>query len=826
MDNCDKAKEQLIDELQQEIIELKRTEVELRLINAYNRGLIEASLDPLVTIDPDGRISDVNAATENFTGYSRDDLIGKSFSDYFTDPEKAKEGYQKVFTNGAVQDYELEIRHRDGHVTPVLYNATVYKDESDNVIGVFAAARDITKQKQAEELQLRDSEEKYRNLFENAPGGMYRSKLDGSGFIAINKKLIEIFGYSEGEMLAEPSTIRWENPDERKVMVQRLQENGILTDYEVNIVTKSREIKTCIASITLYPKQGYLEGTIVDITDRKKIEMALQQSERELYIKNKIVYIFLTFPDDEVYGEILRFILEAMESEYGVFGYIDENGDLVCPSMVGNVMEQCNIPDKDIIFPHETWGNGIWVRALGEKKLLYSNEPSILPEGHLPIARNISAPIIYQGNVIGLLQVANKSTDYDEKDIKIIETIANHVSPVLSARLQREIQEKMRKKAKEELIKSEQLYRSAIESANAIPYIRNSNSDTYEFMGTGIKSLTGYDTNEYTPKIYDSTVQEIIVCGDFANLPENEAKRKFYEQEDIILREEVRIKTRDGKEKWLIDSRVIMPNLEEGSNKSLGILQDITDLKQAEESLKQRVEELARSNAELEQFAYVSSHDLQEPLRKIQAFGDLLKTRYNNVLDERGQDYIQRMQDAAGRMQTLINDLLTYSRVTTKSKPYSTVNLGDVLREVISNLEAHIQQTGGSVEIGDMPTIDAEQMQMYQLLQNLISNGLKFHRPDEPPVVKVHGEIHEGICSIFVEDNGIGFDEQYLDRIFVIFQRLHGRFEYEGTGVGLAICRKIVERHGGSITAKSKPGKGSTFIVTLPIKQDKGGSNV
>jgi len=247
--------------------------------------------------------------------------------------------------------------------------------------------------------------------------------------------------------------------------------------------------------------------------------------------------------------------------------------------------------------------------------------------------------------------------------------------------------------------------------------------------------------------------------------------------------------------------------------------------KRAEEELARHTQELARSNAELEQFAYVTSHDLQEPLRKIQAFGDRLKAGYDEALDERGHDYLERMQNAAGRMQTLINDLLKFSRVTTKAQPLVQVNLAEVVREVVDSLEAHIERTGGRVEVDDMPTIDADPTQMRQLLQNLISNGLKFHKEEEPPVVRVHGKLIDNRCQITVEDNGIGFDEKYLDRIFTIFQRLHGRLEYEGTGVGLAICRKIVERHGGSITAKSTPGQGAKFIVTLPVKQLKEGNN-
>ncbi len=240
-------------------------------------------------------------------------------------------------------------------------------------------------------------------------------------------------------------------------------------------------------------------------------------------------------------------------------------------------------------------------------------------------------------------------------------------------------------------------------------------------------------------------------------------------------------------------------------------LLDITQRKRAEMALLEQADKLARSNAELEQFAYVASHDLQEPLRKIQAFGDRLKTKYEAGLGPEGLDYLTRMQNAAARMQVLIQDLLSLSRVASNSKPFTPVDLGDVVRTVVSDLEMRIQDAGGRVEIGTLPVIFGDRGQMAQLFQNLIGNGLKFRKPGESPLVKIECQPHplpSGASGwqITVEDNGIGFDEKYRDRIFQIFQRLHGRNEYEGTGIGLAICRKIVDRHGGAITANSTPG--------------------
>lgn len=256
-----------------------------------------------------------------------------------------------------------------------------------------------------------------------------------------------------------------------------------------------------------------------------------------------------------------------------------------------------------------------------------------------------------------------------------------------------------------------------------------------------------------------------------------------------------------------------------------GFIHDITKQKLSEERLRRYASELERSNRELQDFAYVSSHDLQEPLRKIQAFGDRLKTKEYEKLSDQGKDYVDRMLNAAFRMQNLINDLLDFSRVTTKSKPFVEVNLDKILLEVLSDLEIVIEKTGAVITHTPLPTIEADPTQMRQLFQNLISNAIKFGKENEKPVinifaktlqVKAHMTATPGdqLVEIHVEDNGIGFDEKYLYRIFNIFQRLEGQ-KYEGSGIGLAICRKIAVRHGGDITARSKVGEGTTFIVTL-----------
>lgn len=246
------------------------------------------------------------------------------------------------------------------------------------------------------------------------------------------------------------------------------------------------------------------------------------------------------------------------------------------------------------------------------------------------------------------------------------------------------------------------------------------------------------------------------------------------------------------------------------------IARDISARKQAEQQLHATLRELERSNQELQEFAFVASHDLQEPLRKIQAFSDRL-TSHSAGLDERSRDYLTRIASAAARMQTLIHDLLAYSRVNSRGQALQTLDTEQVLDEVLRDLEASIESTGAHIQREPLPPIQGDPTQIGQLLQNLLSNAIKFHKDDHPPQIRIYAEQQtDREWSLCVEDQGIGFDEKYLARIFSPFQRLHGRQAYPGTGIGLAIVKKIVERHGAKISATSKPGQGSLFRVTFP----------
>ncbi len=273
------------------------------------------------------------------------------------------------------------------------------------------------------------------------------------------------------------------------------------------------------------------------------------------------------------------------------------------------------------------------------------------------------------------------------------------------------------------------------------------------------------------------------------------------------------LKFKDGK----IFERYSQPQkIDEKTVGRVWSFRDVTKQKIAEQEVKKKTEELARSNKELEQFAYVASHDLQEPLHKIVAFSDLIQEIFSDQIDEKLHDYFQRMQRSASRMRDLIDDLLQFARITTQAKPFEEIDLKKIVEEILAELDYRIKESKAEIQVGALPNIYADRRQIYQLILNLLSNALKFHQKGKSPKIKIEGKQEKENIQITISDRGIGFDEKYCDRIFQPFQRLHGKSEYEGSGMGLALCQKIVERHGGNILVTSEVGKGTEFVVKFP----------
>ena len=610
-----------------DVTERKKTEEKLRVASLYSRSLIEASLDPLVTISSDGKITDVNKATESVTGFSRRQLIGSDFSDYFTDSEKARKGYQEVFAQGFVRDYPLAIRHKTGQITDVLYNATLFRNEAGDIQGVFAAARDVTERKQAEET-LR----KQAALIDLSPDGIIVKRLDDT-ITFWSQGAEKLYGWTKEEVIGQQTRDLFKTtfPDSLDNIINQLKHTGKWSGELIHLAKDGNEVIVQSSWLATFDKNGELIEILesnVDITERKHSEEKLNAAS-------------------------------------------------------------------------------LYSRSLIEASL----DPLV----------TISAD--------GKITDVNKSTE----------------------------------------------------------------------------DVTGVPRDQ-------------LIGSDFSNyFTEPEEARKGYRKvftEGFVVDFPLAIRHKSGKVTDVLYNASIYKNEAGEVQGVFAAARDITVRKAMENEIKQTMEKLQQSNAELEQFAYVASHDLQEPLRMVASYVQLLERRYKGKLDPDADEFIAYAVDGANRMRGLIDDLLTYSRVGRLGKPFEPTDLESTLDIVLLNLQASIADSGAVVTHDKLPVVMADVGQLVQLFQNLIGNAIKFHGK-EPPRVHVSVQVKENEYLFSVRDNGIGIAPEYFDRLFKIFQRLHTREEYPGTGIGLAICKKIVERHGGRIWIESQVGKGSTIYFTL-----------
>ncbi len=361
------------------------------------------------------------------------------------------------------------------------------------------------------------------------------------------------------------------------------------------------------------------------------------------------------------------------------------------------------------------------------------------------------------------------------------------------------------KNTEEALRESEVKYSTLVEHAkDGVVIVQD---DVCKFANKAMEEISGYSTE----KTIDMPFSHIL-APESSDLAAKMHESNTDEQKPPLTYEAT-IQRADGTTKEVeISASIIQYN---GKSAGMGIARDITERKYAEQKLKEQAQELERSNAELEQFAYVASHDLQEPLRMVASYVKLLERRYKGKLDSDADDFIYFAVDGATRMHRLINDLLTYSRVGTHGKSFEDIDSAEAMQQALNNLQTTIQESDAEVVYDSLPKVYADSSQLVQLFQNLISNAIKFCDKQSPKVhISSKQEDNQWVFS--VQDNGIGIDLKYSDRIFVIFQRLHEKTEYSGTGIGLAICKKIVERHKGSIWIDSELGEGTTFNFTIP----------
>ncbi len=486
----------------------------------------------------------------------------------------------------------------------------------------------------------------------------------------------------------------------------------------------------------------------------------------------------------------------------------------------------------------EAWSE-IWhvIKPLIDR-VMTSGEATYSEDQLIPIYRNGSIEDVYwtfsyspvyddAGTVSGVLVVCSETTD---KVLAVTSLKGKEQELTRNLEIQASEQSQQIKRSGEELTKRDELYQMMIGEVQDYAILFISREGIVQNWNKGAEKIKGY------------TAEEII----------GQSFSKFYTPEDKArhlpdqLLVEALTTGRAGQEGWRVKkdgswfwASVVITAIHDQDNNVVGfskVTRDLTEKKAAEERIKEHAEqleeknrELEKMNAELKSFAYVSSHDLQEPLRKIQTFASLIMEKEREALSERGKDYFRRMQDAANRMQTLIEDLLAYSRTNSSQRVFNTVDLGEMLSEVIIDFKDTITTKNATVEVGPMVELTVIKFQFRQLLHNLLGNALKFSKPGVPPYIKINSEIQAGdgsdampeageqYCHLSIQDNGIGFDPQYKDRIFEVFQRLHGKDEYKGTGIGLAIVRRIVENHNGTITATGEIDKGATFDIYIPV---------
>lgn len=542
-----------------------------------------------------------------------------------------------------------------------------------------------------------------------------------------------------------------------------------------------------------------------EIAERERAENELKQTNKELSIRNRISEIFLTIPDEEMYGEVLRVILETTDSKYGVFGYIDENGAYVVPSMTRHVWDKCQVPDKDIVFPREKWGDSIWPRAIRQKETLHSNERSTLtPRGHIPIRRNVTVPVIHQGEVIGLFQVANKATDYDEKDIRLSETIADIIAPVLNARLQRDRQEKMRRQAEAALRENEERFRATFE-AGPIGMAFVGPDHRFVKVNKALCEMLGYAERELAA----------LTFADVTHPDDVEIDRKLAER---VFKGEIprygiekRYVAKNGEVLWVNLSAAAIRDHAGNVLYKLEMVENITHRKRAEEAMMDALKSL-------EAFSYSVSHDLRSPLRAINGFSNALLEDHAAGLNADAQRYLNLIRTNALNMGRLIDDLLSFSRFGRQKIRVSDIDMEKLARAAFDELERANPGRPPRLDISPLPRARGDYSMIRQVFFNLLSNAIKFTGAGDNAIIEIGGVTEGNENVYYVKDNGVGFDMRYADKLFGVFQRLHSAAEFEGTGVGLAIVQRIIHRHDGRVWADGKENEGATFYFTLPIR--------
>jgi len=552
-----------------------------------------------------------------------------------------------------------------------------------------------------------------------------------------------------------------------------------------------------------------LEGTIEERTAelKKTLTVAEQareellESERQLSIKNRIADIFLTSSDTDMYGDMLDVILDIMASKFGFFGYINEDGDLVAPSMTRGVMDKCQIPDKDILFHRRDW-KGMWGQTLLEKKTIYANKGLHLPEGHVPLTRGMTVPILYQDELTGILAVADKETDYDESDKLLLETTSAHIAPILLARLKLDLEEKTRREAEENL----QISLADTEQArDSIDGILKSVADglivtdVYNriiLMNRVAEDLLGVRFSEVIDRPIDFAINEPTL----RDKVKDTLKKKAAEYQFDFERP-----SDDPKHPRIMRARTSIIHDKDGNESGIvTIIHDVTHER-----------EVDRMKTE---FISTAAHELRTPLTSIQGFSEILLMRENLSPDEK-KKFLTYINKQSVGLAKIINDLLDISRIES-GKGFSLnkvfCEVGEAIEQIVPIFKEQYKNHQFEITLPKRPfEIFCDKEKMGQVLKNLLSNAVKYS--PEGSLTLIVGEKVEGHYQVSIIDQGIGMTPEQVEKVFDKFYRVDASdTAIEGTGLGMTIAKHVVEAHGGKVRVESELGKGTVVTFTIP----------
>ena len=747
-----------------------RAEGALRDSEEKYRMLLDGVQDyAIFLLDPGGRVVNWNAGAERIKGYSADEIIDHDFSCFFS-PEDIKRGrpaevLRLTTANGHHEENSMRMR-KDGSQFLASLTLTALRDADGSLRGFSEISRDLSESK--------DSEARYRGLLEAAPDAMVVVNQDGE-IVLLNVQAEKQFGYRRDELVGQKvKNIIPEGFAERLIAdgtrsAAEALAQQIGTGIELNGRRKDgSEFPIEIMLSPLESTEGILvTAAIRDITVRKDAETHLAQMEGRY-----------------------RGLLEAAPDGMAV---VNQGGEIVL------------------------------LNAQAEKHFGYRRDEligqevtNIIPEGFAErlIADGTRTAAEALAQQIGTgIELIGQRKDGSEFPIEIMLSPLDSAEGILVTAAIRDIT--VRKDAETHLAQMEGRYRGLLEAAPDGMVVVNQRGEIVLLNAQSEKQF-GYLRNE----LIGRKVKSIIPEGFAERLIADETRTAAEAlAQHIGTGIELYGLRKDGSE---FPIEIMLSPLESAEGILVtAAIRDITTRKDAEAHLVQNVKELNRSNEELEQFAYVTSHDLQEPLRMVASYTQLLSRRYKGKLDSDADEFIAFAVDGANRMQRLIQDLLTFSRVGKKGQDLLDISSDDALQQAILNLRGAIEESGAIVTRGPMPEVKANETELTQLFQNLVGNGIKYQGPGTPHIhiSAVKNGSPKWIFS--VQDDGLGIDPQFFERIFGMFQRLHKRDEFAGTGMGLAICKKIVEQHGGSISVDSTPGKGSTFHFTLAESERK-----